>query len=70
VQAVSLPIISDLGGFAIDLISMDETQIKVLHQDAEEHRKILNCQSSDEFFNVRLPRVSKVTWPPQKSDIA
>jgi len=52
------------------LISMDETQIKVLHQDAEEHRKILNCQSSDEFFNVRLPRVSKVTWPTQKRDIA
>ena len=68
-HVVLCPIVSILSSSAIDVIAMDETQVKVLLQDAEEHLKVLSCRSSNRFFDVRLPD-DRRTSPPQRKDRA
>ena len=62
VQFELRPIVSNLSGYAISVIAMDETQVKVLLQEAEEHLKVMNCRSSSDAFDVRLPRNNRENW--------
>ena len=49
---------------------MDETQIKVLLQEAEEHLKVMSCRSSSDAFAVRLPQRSREGWLRQNDRAA
>tara|TARA_Y100001978_G_scaffold111391_1_gene99386 strand:+ start:3931 stop:4404 length:474 start_codon:yes stop_codon:yes gene_type:complete len=69
VQFELRPIVSNLSGYAISVIAMDETQVKVLLQEAEEHLKVMSCRSSSDAFDVRLPRNNRENWS-KRSDRA
>lgn len=49
---------------------MDETQIKVLLQEAEEHLKVMSCRSSSDAITVRLPKRSREGWLRQNDRAA
>ena len=70
VQFELRPIVSNLSGYAISVIAMDETQVKVLLQEAEEHLKVMSCRSSSDAFAVRLPQRSREGWLRQNDRAA